>query len=142
MNIVAPTMASNSSMRDLHRNIGHLPPSAIMHLAKNGLLGDVDLDGLRKDVFKTEDCKDCMEAKGTSEAKSNPSPRGGPAGESVHTDINGPLQHSEAGMCYSLGVVVGNEHIYTHARPIIHRFWWSLLNRNSATHKIFDIPLY
>lgn len=34
------------------------------------------------------------------------------------------------------------EHIYAHARPIIHRFWWSLLNRNPATHKIFDIPLY
>lgn len=34
------------------------------------------------------------------------------------------------------------EHIHTHARPIIHRFWWSLLNGHSSAHVIFDIPLY
>lgn len=55
MNIVAPTMASNSLMRELHRKIGHLPPSAIMRLANNGLLGGADLDGLHKDDFKTEE---------------------------------------------------------------------------------------
>lgn len=34
------------------------------------------------------------------------------------------------------------EHIHTHARPIIHRFWWSLLNGHSSAHVIFDIRLY
>lgn len=43
-------------MRGLHRNIGHLPPSVIMRLAKNGLLEGVELDGFGSPVSKCPTC--------------------------------------------------------------------------------------
>lgn len=60
-------------------------------MTKDGLLEGIGVEKLAKDKFKTELCRNCMEAKGTTEFKFHFSLRGGPTGELVDVDIKGPL---------------------------------------------------
>lgn len=60
-------------------------------MAKEGLFEGIEVEKLAKKKFKTEVCRNCMEAKGASEFKFHFSLRGGPTGELVDVDIKGPL---------------------------------------------------
>lgn len=114
---VVATAVTDSPMQDLHRRLGHLGPSAILQLAKEGLI-EVSEDVLKKDTFTLADCKVCATQKATKLPKGGTSPRGNADGEMVHVDIKGQVRPSLAGNAYYVGMVADYTKVRL-AQPIV-----------------------
>jgi len=93
--------ASMSPLEIEHVRLGHIGPSKIVKLAKQGLLS-YTAEELQGDRFKMSDCQACQTRKTTRLPKTRESPRGTKDCEMVHTDLSGPFDQSPSGHMYIL----------------------------------------
>jgi transposase InsO family protein len=92
----ASIATTKHTIYDLHKALGHVSQTAIIHAVKTGLVKGVELDSTSEPAF----CDACTQAKATHQPFPEESKnRARTYGELVHTDLWGPAKTASIGGC-------------------------------------------